>query len=329
MLGAGCVLVVTAAHAQDSAAAEALFNRGVADMEAGKLQSACPAIAESQRLDPRAGTLFTLAECQAKAGNVASAVAHYQDYAGLVSRLPPDQRTRHADRVTRALAAVTRIKPTVPTLSINLPADAPSGTTVARDGVTLQGASLGVPLPVDPGEHVIITQVPGGPEHRVTVKLALADNRTMITEIEGPPAPANAPVTAAEKKSSNSDGVSPRSNGSSRTIAWVAGGVGVVGLGVGTVTGLMVLGDAGTVRENCDGAVCRNAQGTEAAERGKSLATVSSIAFGVGLAGIATSAVLLLSTRSAPPKPDRAHATWQPIASGDSTGAWVGVRGNF
>jgi len=59
------------AMGQDSAASEALFNKGVGDMEAGNYQSACPALAESNRLDPRAGTLFALAECEAKIGTPA------------------------------------------------------------------------------------------------------------------------------------------------------------------------------------------------------------------------------------------------------------------
>ena len=75
-------LVISApatAAAQDLAAAEALFSKGLADMEAGRYDAACPAIGESYRLDPRGGTLFTLAECEAKAGKIATAVARYDD----------------------------------------------------------------------------------------------------------------------------------------------------------------------------------------------------------------------------------------------------------
>jgi hypothetical protein len=63
--------------AQDVATAEALFNRGFADMDAGRYETGCKAIAASQRLDPRAGTLFTLAVCEAQWGKIATAASHY------------------------------------------------------------------------------------------------------------------------------------------------------------------------------------------------------------------------------------------------------------
>ena len=43
------------AAAQDIASAETLFNRGLAEMEAGHYEIGCKAIAESQRLDPAGG----------------------------------------------------------------------------------------------------------------------------------------------------------------------------------------------------------------------------------------------------------------------------------
>jgi hypothetical protein len=91
---AGLLFAVNAA-AEDTATAGALFEKGVADMEAKRFASACPAIEESQRIDPRPGTLFTLAECLAGWGKVASAVARYQDYVDLVPLLAPQQQARH------------------------------------------------------------------------------------------------------------------------------------------------------------------------------------------------------------------------------------------
>jgi hypothetical protein len=68
LLSAALLCAAGRASAQDAAAAGALFDKGVADMQAGHYSSGCPAIEESQELDPHPGTLFTLAECQAKWG---------------------------------------------------------------------------------------------------------------------------------------------------------------------------------------------------------------------------------------------------------------------
>src|SRR4051794_16280293 len=74
------VLRPTAAAAQDIAAAEALFESGLADMQAGRYETGCKALAESQRIDPRGGTLFTLATCEARWGRIATAVTRFGDY---------------------------------------------------------------------------------------------------------------------------------------------------------------------------------------------------------------------------------------------------------
>ena len=60
--------------------AEVLFEDGVRLMKAGQFDEACPKIAESQRLEPRPGTLFTLAECLANDGKIATALARYEEY---------------------------------------------------------------------------------------------------------------------------------------------------------------------------------------------------------------------------------------------------------
>src|ERR1043165_6485015 len=92
------MLVAGPAFAQEDAAAEALFNKGLSEMEAGHFDTACPTLKESQRLDPRMGTLFTLAECEAKGGMIASAVAHYDEYLRLFGRLTPQQKGTQAGR---------------------------------------------------------------------------------------------------------------------------------------------------------------------------------------------------------------------------------------
>jgi hypothetical protein len=293
--------VTGTARAQDAATANALFERGVADMEAGKFETACPAIQESQRIDPRPGTLFTLAECEAKWGKVASAVAHYDEYTGVVSRLQTQQQARHADRVRASKAAVARLKPTVPTLELVLPPDAPPGTTVKRDGVSMQGASLGLALPVDPGEHVIVSATPGGPEQEARVSVALGEAKRVVVEVRQAdvatsPAPdLTAPAGQAPPRAGAQVG---EPQGSSRsTWGYVAGGVGIAGVLVGTVAGILVFSKKSTVEDECVGLDC-SPKGVEAASSGKTLAMVSNVGFGVGVAGLAVGAILLLTGSS-------------------------------
>ena len=326
LLSAGLLFPVDRAFAQDAATAGALFDKGVADMQAGRFDSACPALEESQQLDPHPGTLFTLAECQAKWGKVASAVQHYQDYADLVSRLPAGQQARHRERVGIAKAQLGKLKPSVPTLTLVLPATAPPETTVTRNGVVLQGAALGMALPVDPGQYVIVTHLPSGAEHSATVSIALADAKRVELDVSQPAAPAS---PASEPAILAPPSAPPaESQRKSNTPAYVIGGIGVAGIALGSVTGILVLGKKSTVKNDCVGSTC-NSAGVNAANSGKTLAVVSDIGFGVGIVGLATSAVLLLARPKAEPDARASASHWQPLLASTPGGAWAGLERRF
>jgi hypothetical protein len=333
VLSVACVLLVSVASAQDSATAGALFEKGVADMEAGRFASACPAIAESQRIDPRPGTLFTLAECHARWGKVASAAAQYQEYVDLVSRLAPDQQQRHKARVDIARAQLGKLKPSVPTLTLILPPDAPSGTSVTRNGEVLKDAALGLALPVDPGQYMIVTHVPGGTDRETKVTLQLGDAKRLTLETSqataaaAPPVvPPPAAVPSEPSVYANVDSASERTHGSGRkTAAYVAGGVGLAGIAVGAVTGILVLGKKQTVNDNCSGSSC-NDEGLAAANSGKNLAAVSNIGFAVGILGLGASAIMLLTGGSQSAAAEHAHSTrFQPVLASQNGGLSAGL----
>src|SRR5262249_5053689 len=102
------------------------------------------ALAESFRLDPRPGVLFTEAECEARWGKTATALAHYTDFLQLVARLPADQQAKHADRQKIAEQQKAALAARVPRLRLVVPASAPAGVSVSKDGVALGPALLGV-----------------------------------------------------------------------------------------------------------------------------------------------------------------------------------------
>jgi hypothetical protein len=320
------------AQAQDSAVAQALFERGVAALEAGELESACPALAESHRLDPRAGTLFALAECEAKAGKLASAFGHYQDYLGLVSRLSAEQQERHAERAAIAREQTRLLRPQVPTLTLVLPAAAPPGLLVERDGITLRGPALGVALPIDPGEHVVVTRDPAGNETRTTV--TIAPGEAVRLELRAPvaspapPAPVSVPVPVPTPppppQATEPSLVVRESSSSRRTWAWIAGGLGMSGVVVGSIAGGVALAKKGVVTDHCRGEEC-DSEGKRAADVGQSAATVSTVAFGVGLVGLGTSLVLMLTSESSP----SGSARLGPSVGVGADGAFASFEGAF
>ncbi len=187
--------------AQDIVTAEALFSSGLADMEAGHYDKGCKALAESQRLDPRMGTLFTLATCEERWGHVATAVIRFEDFILLYERLREDRRATHAARYKVAVETRDRLKPDVPRWTLSLPPGAPAGTVVKRDGEVIPEPALGIAVQVDPGEHVVSTQAPGGPLLEKKVTVAKGQTLTLTLEI-APPGTATAPSATLAPQSS-------------------------------------------------------------------------------------------------------------------------------
>jgi hypothetical protein len=303
----GPLALAAPAAAQDIAAAEALFNRGLADMEAGRYETGCPAIAESHRLDPRAGTLFTLAECENRRGRLATAVALYGDFLALVARMPADQRAKQRDRQQTALEQKAALQREVPELALSLPPNAPAGTVVKRDGVTLSGPSLGIGLPVDPGEHTVSTEAPGGPLTEVRIKIGKAEKKQITLEIKTGAPTAKAPGPEATARGPAAPNPAPDAGPSAqRVVAFTVGGVGVAGLILGGVMGALTLGEKETITKRCPDKVCDH-QGKIVVDRAQTTGLVSTIGFGVGLAGVATGVVLLLTEPARPKGPAAAR----------------------
>ena len=126
----------------DAAAASELFRQGLSDMLAGRYETACPRLEESQHLDPQLGTLFTLAECSAKAEKIASAVAYYEDFLAATKKLPKASVLAYERRIRIAESQCAALKSDIPWLTLIFPDDAPPGTVVKKDGIVLGPAAI-------------------------------------------------------------------------------------------------------------------------------------------------------------------------------------------
>jgi hypothetical protein len=328
LLAASVVFAGAPALAQsdkDKAASDKLYEEGLAKMLEGAFDVGCPKLAESQRLFPRPGTLFTRAECEAKAGRLATAMELYQEYLKVFADMAPDQQTKQREKQRDKISAaqVETLSRQAPRLTIAVP-EAAKGVPVTLDGAPVEASRLGVAIPVDPGEHVVAWQPPGGEAGSEKVTLAKGEKKR-ITVAAG--------ASDALTSPSGPEGDAGSGPGGRRIAAFVAGGVGVAGLLVGAITGGLALGKKGTIEEHCkdtgsgDRFAC-DPEGKAAADSGQSLALVSSIGFGVGLAGVAAGAVLFFTAPSSP-KPEAAKRWIKPDVAVGPSGGFVGVRGAF
>lgn len=316
-VGAACMMTCSAAaHAQDVAAAEALFNRGLERMEAGNYEKACPLLAESYRVDPRPGALFTLAECEARRGRIATAYLRYGEYLSLFERLPPDKRARQQGRDQAARQQRAALAPKVPEITLVVPPDVPAGIVVKSDGLEIAKTALGVPLPLEPGEHVVTLQVPGRPAIERRIVVAVGDKKHIMLDDKSPvvdaplpvrgPAPADAPRPAQ-----------PMAPGVSNGVDWRLP-AGIVGVGVGAA--MLVTGIIGSVQvkraeeaiapaqagrpssfDVCSDVNAESLNLTSVCTRGKVFQTVQIIAYPTAAVFTGVGVYFLLTRRTTPP----------------------------
>lgn len=291
--GAAVLLMASLAGAQsdDAAAAEIIFNDARRLFDGGKIAEACNKFAESQRLDPSAGTLLNLARCREAEGKFASA---WSAYLAAKRSAKIDGRDALAEEADQRAAEV-EARLSYLTVKLEAPAE---GLVVTRDGDALAEVSYGTKLPVDPDTYSIKATAPGYQDWTAEVTIGAGGHEEVLVpplvalppEEDTPPAEV---VTAAEPVSSPEPKEGPR--GAQAPIAAYA--VGGTGLAV-TIAGLVFGGLAASKYAAAEGA-CPEHQGCSAgaiqdAQSAETYALVSTVGVGVGLAGLATGVVLLI-----------------------------------
>ncbi len=284
---------VTAAQ---RATAEALFQQAAQLMEQKRFNEACEQFAASQELDPGLGTTLYLADCYEQAGKTASAWALFQEAADGA------RRAQQADREQIANERAAKLKERLSKLELRVPpARRVPGLELRINDAPVPSASWNVPLPVDPGQTRIEARAPGKKPWSVQLKVAdgPANQFVEVGELANAPQP-----LALDSASIVSEKLAPRDAGATqRTIGYVVGAVGVVGLAVGGYFGYRALSLNKESKGNCradDPNACTSA-GVAAREDAQTAGTVSTVASISGGALLATGLTLVFTAPSAAP----------------------------
>lgn len=291
--GIAILLVHGRAHAEPPAApapsapsktAEALFREARQLMDAKDYTAACPKFAESQKLEPAPGTLLNLADCYEKGGQTASAWRTFKDASTAAAA-----RNR-ADWVATANQHAAALEPKLSTLAITVggPAVAP-GLHVERDGLVVERSAWGTAVPVDPGPHVLAATATGRKPWTRRVDVPPAQNILIdVPVLESDTASAPPPVIAKKPEGDEAGAAAPDGS-STRVVGYVAAGVGVVGLAIGTFAGLHALSQRSDAESKCESYPSRCSPEASAsndeAKKFATISTVSLIAGGVLLVG--------------------------------------------
>jgi exonuclease VII small subunit len=257
-----------------------LFKEGVDAQARGDAKLACAKFRGSLAFALMPNTLFKIAQCEEQEGHLVAALRRWEQGLGML----PEGDNRLAVARERAAAIERR----VPKVRLKLPADAPAKTRVLVDGTEIPSAQE--PLNLDTGERTIVVEAPGYKPERLSIVLVEGDQKDVEIALS--------PLQASEgpkKVTPPPPPPPPPSGGLGRTLGFVAGGLGLAGFVTAGVTGGILLSRDAQIRENCSPTRC-NKEAWEAVESAKSLLTVNTVGFIVGIAGASAGVTLILAS---------------------------------
>jgi hypothetical protein len=264
---------------------------------------ACPRFAESQKIDPRADTLSSLALCLEHEGKIATAAMRF----GQLQRMARGKRPE----LERSAAEHLRLlEPELPELVLTVASKAPAGLQIKLNGEVLGEQAWGTKLTVDPGAYEIEASAPGKQAWRAHLEVAKGQRLVLsiptlqaLHAVDGSvplPADPSVPITTetARKATPATHGVERSRFGTQRTVALAAAGVGGVGVLVGTLFGLKSKSKHDAALDgHCTGAACFDREGLDLKSDARSAGNVSTAAFILGGAGLATGAALWFTAK--------------------------------
>ncbi len=308
LLTLSLLAVPSVAHANDSVAAQTLFDEAKQLMTEGHYTAACPKFAESQQADPGLGTQFHLADCWQHVGRLASAWALFRDVESQAHARGETSRERVAHDRAAAL------EPFLPRLLI-LPhqGDPTQGLSIMRDGTEIGREQWGVAVPIDPGTHSVAVYVSGKQPWGTAVEVPM-DGRIVSVDVPAvstlpnivpvaasspvrPPLatqPASAPGVASMMPVSPSGETPVLENhgGLQRGIGWFLVGAGAVGIGSAVYFTTQWLSYRNQADPHCAGDLC-DPVGTQLRENGTTQGHAAIIASGGGALALIVGAVLV------------------------------------
>jgi hypothetical protein len=169
-MAASVCLCTSPAKAADSAEALDELRQGYSLKQAGNCQDALPHLARSFQIEPTARAALNLSDCEQRLGDLVASKGHAAQGADLARQQKNGELAGVADE---QLAAIEK---RLPRLTVKL-VDAAPDCAVTRDGAALPAASVGTPIAINPGAHVIAVSCPGRANRSVDVTIA-EGNRT-------------------------------------------------------------------------------------------------------------------------------------------------------
>lgn len=286
LVAAPCAYADDASQARRFTAAQSLFDAG----------AYTPALAEFEALTAETGSPnaeLYVALCLRSLGRFPEAWEATTRALGHATERARQDRKYEATR-DAAAAALAQLQQKVARLVLVV-SDPPPGLVVHVNGTALASARLGVPIAVPAGEALVRVTAPGkrGEEHRVSIQLGELRSVTIVLTPAPEQAQAQVIPTAAP----------PPTGGMGRKVGYAVSAVGAAGMITFAIAGVAANQRYAALRDKCGDGRCTDRSLIPDIEGGKRLDLAANVGLGVGLAGLAGGALLIIfgGPKAAPP----------------------------
>lgn len=332
---------------EERAGARAAARSGVDAYNNGKYAESLDLFTRAEKLVHAPTHLLYIARNNLKLGRLVRAQEAYQQLAR--EKLGADAPKPFVEAQRAATQELEEFEARIPTVTVRLKgASDTSQVKVTIDGQPVPSALVGIPFPADPGPHRFAATAPGydakpidktlAESSRNDVELSLVSNgqSTTPTAAAGDAANADSSTIKTKTDTAQPPATEAKSSSSLRVPAYIALGVGAVGVVAGGYFAFQwnsKNSDADDLDAKCvklDGDECRNvalqAQINTLDDEAYNAGTASLVAFAVGGVAVATGVTLLLLDGSSSKSP---AALLQPSVHAYVGPGQLGLTGRF
>jgi hypothetical protein len=325
---------------EQKASARLLGTDGVRFAMAGDCRNAVDKLARAEAIMHAPTTALPLAKCQIQLGKI---IAGTEILNRLLNEVLPTNAPEpwvEAQRQVQPLLDAATPKIGKLRIHVERPATGTGDLQVTVDGEPVPSVILDNDRATDPGPHHVAASAPGFTAAAADISLAEGQSQTVVLRLEplpGGSAPASAFPAAmgappvAEVPSSGAPAAPdvPAQSSPNRVPAYVVLGLGGAGIVVGTVFGILALGNKSSLDSDCPRGkdACPVDKQPEIDSLDSSLKTnalLSTLGLAVGVVGVGIGTYLFVSARS-DGGPKSAHLEVRPWIGPGS----AGLRGSF
>jgi hypothetical protein len=272
---------VTTATEEQKAEAGKSYERGAEALAAGELDKALEEFQRSLDVVSSPNSRLMLARTLAKLGRPAEAYAQLEQTVA-DAEVAAQVDKKYASTVDAARAELAELRSQVGLITVRV-TESTSNDSLNVGGKVIEQTSWDRPVAVAPGKVRVVLRASTGEAVR---EVEVAAGASTTVEVSPPPPPAQpAALTQPVEVSTDSS--------STRTLGFVAGGIGIAGIATFAVFGGLNNSKFRKLEDECISGRCSPELESEK-DTGKTYQTIANVGLGVGIVGIATGAVLLL-----------------------------------